>query len=103
MSTKVINCGTFMRRKSDEIHYQPAIGIIYSDGSVEGHLLDTSIDRFHENPKEREEQPINMREFLDQLEQLGEHGLDFREAVLNHLRSSKINEQTKQIILKAIE
>jgi hypothetical protein len=38
----VFNAGTFMRRASDEIDYRPMVGILYEDGTVEPHYLDTS-------------------------------------------------------------
>jgi len=101
--TKVINCGGLIRRKSDEIDYQPKVGILYDDGSVQRHRLDTSIDKFHEDAAERKEVPLNMAEFIEGLEALGEHGLNFREAVENHLRTEEVEERTKEIILRALE
>jgi len=101
--TAVLNCGGFIRRKSDEINYVPTIGLIYSDGSVERKRLNTLGDVFHENPEDRKEVPLNMAQFIEGLEALGEHGLNFREAVENHLRTDEIDEKTKEIILKALE
>jgi predicted phosphodiesterase len=99
----VCNVGGFIRRKSDEIDYAPSVGVIYSDGSVVRKPLDTSIDKFHDIEEQREEVPLNLKEFIDKLEGLGEHGLNFREAVENHLRTEDISPATKQIILKALE
>lgn len=99
----IINTGTFIRRKSDEIDYQPCIGVLLSDGSIKRKKLDTSGDRFHTDAKKRDEMPFNMRDFVDQLEGLGEHGLDFREAVLKHLKDSELPKKTKEIMLKALE
>ena len=99
----VLNCGGFIRRKSDEIDYSPRVGVIFSDGSVKRKKLDTSIDRFHPVLKDQKEIPLNMKAFLEELEGLGEHGLNFREAVENHLKKEKIGEETKEIILQALE
>jgi hypothetical protein len=101
--TTVFNCGGFIRRKSDEMDYHPAVGILMDDGSIREHLLDTSADKFHENTRAKEDVPVNMKEFIDGLEALGEHGLNFREAVENYLHDQKINEQTKRIILQALD
>ena len=99
----VINTGGFIRRKSDEIDCRPQVGILMSDGVIKPHLLDTHIDHFHEKVTEREELPINMKEFIDGLENLGEHGLNFKEAVENHLRTADLDERTKQIILGSLD
>lgn len=99
----VLNCGGFIRRKSDEIAYKPQVGLLMSDGSIEVKYLDTSKDRFHENPKEREESAFDMAAFVEGLEQLGEHGLNFREAVEHWLRKEEISKETKQIILRCLE
>lgn len=97
----IFNCGGFIRRKSDEIDYKPQVGIIYSDGSVMPHFLDTSIDQFQPDVEKRQEVPVNLKAFLDTLENLGEQALDFREAVMQHL--SEVDEKTGQIILKSME
>lgn len=102
--TDVINCGTFIRRKSDEEDYHPAIGILFDDGTIERrYCLDTSIDKFHANAKVREAIAVNMAQFINQLENLGEHGLNFEEAVRNHLRGEEFDDETKKIILQALE
>ena len=101
--TTVLNCGTFIRRKSDEIKYKPSVGFIYSDGSIKREYLDTSGDVFHDKPEERQDVPLDMQAFIEQLQELGEHGLNFREAVENHLRKADMDEETKQIILEAIK
>jgi len=102
-SCNVINTGGFIRRKSDEINYQPSVGILYSNGTVVRYFLDTETDRFHVKEEQPEEVPINMQEFIKGLEELGEHGLNFREAVENHLRNEEVDKRTKQIILEALE
>jgi len=100
---RVLNVGGFIRRKSDELDYEPAVGIIYSDGTVKRRRLDTSIDRFHEPGKARKEIPFDMKAFLDGLEGLGEHGLDFQEAVKNYLELEKVPAATTEIILAAMQ
>lgn len=99
----IINCGGFIRRKSDEIDYRPAIGILYSDGSIEREFLDTSIDKFHEKEELAKGSTFDLKEFIDGLESLGEQDLNFREAVENHLRSEEVDDEVKSIILKSME
>lgn len=99
----VFNCGTFLRRKTDEIPLEPSVGMIYSDGSIERIKLDTSKDKFHQEEKARISPGIDMKSFIDGLEKLGEHGLNFREEVENFLRKEEIEPDTKQIILSALD
>lgn len=96
-------CGTFIRRKTDEIDYAPGVGIIYSDGTVKRKRLDTSGDLFHAQAKDRPETAFNMKEFIERLEELGEHGLDFKEAVENHLKTEDVHPKVKEIILAALD
>lgn len=100
--TVVLNVGGFIRRRSDEVAYEPSIGIIYNDGVVEQKRLDTSIDTFHKISKGKEEIPLNVKEFIQGLESLGEHGLNFKEAVENHLRSEEIDKEIKEIIIRCL-
>lgn len=98
---QVLNIGGFIRRKSDEISRKPSIGIIYHDGTVEQYPLDTSFDVFHEDAETRKEVPIDMQTFIKGLEDLGEHGLNFVEAVEQYLRKEGVPNETKEIILRA--
>jgi len=100
---RILNPGTFIRRKSDEINYKPKVGLLYNDGTVSRVELDTSKDRFEVIRPDRKEAPFNMRNFLSQLEGLGEHGLDFREAIKNHLETDDIEDKVKEIILEALD
>lgn len=42
----IFNCGTFMRRRIDEINYQPVIGVLGQSGVVYPYKLDCSADEF---------------------------------------------------------
>lgn len=99
----VFNSGTFIRRKSDEKDHTPAVGLLADNGSIAKEYLDVQIDEFHDTVEDRDEQAIDMSGFISELNKLGEHGLDFREAVKNHLRREEIHPATKEIILKAME
>lgn len=100
----VANMGGFIRRKSDELDRQPSVGLLYSDGTVKRHKLDTSGDRFHDAPAStRPELAVDMAAFISGLEKLGEHGLDFREAVKRHLETEDLSDEAKQIIKEALE
>lgn len=99
----VLNNGTFIRRKADEQTYRPQIGALLEDGTWKQVLLDTTGDKFVPEAKDRPEITFDMREFLAELNWLGDEGLDFKEVVVKHLRSDQdLNEETKNIIMEAV-
>lgn len=100
--TWVMNCGGFIRRKADEKDYRPRVGLLYSNGEVEQHCLELD-DVFHDDAVERDAQAFDMRAFISGLEGLGEQGLDFKEAILQHMEREKTDDATRQIILAALE
>lgn len=100
----VVNTGGFIRRKSNEVTYQPRVAYLMSDGTVESVELKTSRDKILAGLIERDDEaPVGMHEFIRSVEELGEHGLNFTEAVENYLRQSDLKKPAKEIILKAIE
>ena len=102
-STDIFNCGTLMRRKSDEIDYKPQIGLLYSDGSVEPYYLDTSQDKYLDVVSvEDSMEDLNMKSFIEELEKLGDTDLDFTEAIKYYLQKNKISKSIQNIIIKAM-
>jgi DNA repair exonuclease SbcCD nuclease subunit len=83
----VFNCGTFLRRKSDEQDYRPAVGLVLSDGTIQTHYLDTSMDQFVDVRDDVEtlalglSAKIHLQQLIDDLSSLGEEGVNFVEAI----------------------
>ena len=103
--TTVFNCGTLMRRKSDEINYKPQVGLLLESGKVVPHYLDISEDKYIESdeiPVETEEE-LDMSSFMQELERLGKTALDFMDAMKQFLHAGKTSDEAKQIILDAME
>jgi DNA repair exonuclease SbcCD nuclease subunit len=103
--TTIYNCGGFIRRKTDEMNYTPRVGIIYNDGSVKHRFLDINGDKFHklEVAQDREKEAFDMRDFLEQLEGLGEQATDFREAVRGFLRENSVPKGVEALTLSALD
>lgn len=100
----VFNCGTLMRRTIAERQYQPQIGILFYDGSVLALELDCSSDLFLEDDTCSEILNIpNMQEFLEELSSIGAKGLDFVAAVEDFLKSTKVGNRIRKIILESLE
>jgi DNA repair exonuclease SbcCD nuclease subunit len=102
--TTVFNCGTLQRRKSDEIGYKPQVGLLYSDGSVKPHYLDTSSDIIEETSSSREvKEDMELEEFLGELTKLQDSSLDFEETMKRVLRDRKPPKQVRQLVLEAMK
>jgi len=103
--TTIFNCGTLMRRKSDEIDYKPQVGLLLESGEVVPHYLDISKDKYLETIEEEEVNPeLDMKSFIEELEKLDETAFDFAERMKQFLQQTKkISTQAKQIILNAME
>ena len=103
-TTTVINCGTLMRRKADEIDYRPMVGLIHQSGKVTPYFLDTSKDIIErtDEPEPQEENP-DLKAFLDDLVSLENTTLDFVEAVKRTLARVKPSALVRQILLGAMD
>lgn len=104
---KILNCGTFFVRKSDEKGYRPRVGLLYEDGSVELRYLESVR---HDVYLEKEEEPeiieasrTEARKVIDELKALGSDKLDFREAVLRYLEKSDATSDVRAFVLGAID
>jgi len=102
--TTIFNCGTLMRRKSDEIDYQPQVGLLLESGEVISHYLDTSQDKYISAAEAIVKETLEMGEFMDELEKLGKTALDFVDAMKEYMhRAGRMSSEAKEIILNAME
>jgi len=103
--TTIFNCGTLMRRKSDEVDYKPQVGLLYSDGSVEPHYLDISKDKHltADEVKEAKLEEVDMEIFAEELRKLGSSALDFSESMKQFWTKNKTPKKVKDLILEAME
>ncbi len=101
----VLNNGTFMRRRADEINYHPCVGLIYSDGSVVRQRLDTSKDVFVENAHQLVNSERKIKQFVDDLGKTIKVGVDFESAVRRELERLEKPEREwmSKIVLSAME
>lgn len=101
----VMNTGTLLRRKIDEINYKPQVGLLHEDGSITPHFLDTSEDKFIdiEEAREKEQLEIDADEFLKELKGLGSDSLDFRHAVNTHMGREEVNPEVRTLVTESLE
>jgi DNA repair exonuclease SbcCD nuclease subunit len=100
--TTVLNCGGFIRRKSDELDYRPSVGILHADGSIKLHHLDTRKDEFRTPEEMAEVAEADMAGFVDELSRLGEHDMDFRQSVRIAAETMDLSGPVKEKVLKCL-
>ncbi len=102
--TTIFNCGSLMRRNSDQIDYQPQVGLLYDDGSIEPYALDISEDKHLAISQGLlSDDSLNMKSFIEELEKLDSTDLDFQEVMEQYLKKNKIKKPIRNIILKAMK
>jgi hypothetical protein len=101
---EVINCGGFYRAKSDEVMYQPQVGVLDSDGSIRRKFLDVSKDEWEEDVLKAAQTPaVSVEELMELLDEAGDAAYDFAEAVVRRMERLKVSESVRKIVLKALE
>lgn len=99
-ATTIFNCGTLMRRASDEENYRPQVGLLLKDGSVVPHYLDISRDKHLTKAEEKiKTKELDIKAFFSELEKLGDSILDFKKALLRATN----DKQVKEILIEAME
>lgn len=104
--TYIFNCGSLMRRNSDQINHRPRVGLIHLDGSVESHYLDCSKDIISATAgllERASETPISLARLQEQLKQLQGSTLDFIAVLRQTMDREDITPEVRQIIEEAIE
>lgn len=93
--TRVINCGTLMRRRSDEASYEPRVGLIHESGNTTTHQL--SIKNEILTALEDVPEDEGFTGFVDKLAELEASGLSFREALVIALKDKKVSKLVREI------
>ena len=99
----IFNHGGFMRRKSDEIGYAPGYGVLYSDGSVERVLFDTSKERWIDDLSSAKSVEVvegHITDFIKELKSGSSDTLDFRAALERYLSLYTVSDGAKRILLE---
>lgn len=92
----IVNCGTMLRRKADEINYAPAIWVLHRSGRLDKEYLDISLDVIA-RVKEAgiEEDSEDLRTLVAELRCMRHDPLDFVSAYKRALR--KEGEQVREV------
>lgn len=104
--THVLNCGGFMRRKSDQADYEPKVGLLWSNGDVTRVRLDTSQDVMIDRGKivkAVNDDPAFLASFLDSVNDLCETNVNFGQAVLQYIEKTDLRADVKRAVIEAME
>lgn len=101
------NCGTFMRRKSDEKEYAPQIGLLCASGNILTHRLSTRgeiLQTVEEDLEGRWSRTSHeMDDFINGLRDVMRHSFDFIEAIEILISQKSINNDAKKILLEVLD
>lgn len=100
----VINTGTLMRRRMDEISYQPKVGLLHRDGTITRHALDCSQDVFidAEDVVELASEAVDASELVEALLATADTHLDFLDS-LRHVVKKLPKTETRHILTEIME
>jgi DNA repair exonuclease SbcCD nuclease subunit len=104
----VMNCGSLMRRKSNEANHHPRVGLLRSNGRVESYNLNVDDDLLTqtvslEQEKMDEEESKEVSTFIEDLSNLEASDLSFREAVIQTMKAKNVSVEVRETILEAME
>lgn len=101
---KIINCGGFMLRNSDEADRHPFVGLLCRDGSIKKHMLDTSEDIIDLTVPADNDDELDASAFVDEMNEVAEAvGFRFEDVVREWLKRNKVGAETQQLMLEALE
>lgn len=103
--TRVVNCGTPIRRKSNEADYAPRVWLIRASGRVTSVRLSTTDDVLTRTVTESQEDVYDadgIEDFIEGLAKMEASGLNYRETVLAAMKKFRVPPATRDVLLEAM-
>lgn len=99
----IVNCGSLMRRTSDQMEYEPTITILYSDGTAKPQKIDTKGEFFRALKKQESEAKVyDMEELMESIDKLRGVSFDFRATMKRCITTEEIDPNVAKEILEAM-
>lgn len=101
----IINCGTFIKRRMDEIDYEPQVGLLHLQGNITIHKLDTQIDTFIDPDEALSiiEHAVDAADLLEELGKLGSKVVDFVEAVNQFCERNNVAKGVRKLLTEIMK
>ncbi|MFH0766606.1 MAG: metallophosphoesterase [Bacillota bacterium] len=100
----ILNCGSFIRCKSNEMDYKPFIGMILEDGSVTRYYLNTSKDKWIDPIEDTFPiSTVGLKNLMEELRDISIDHLDFKEAINRYLKDNDVNPNVQKILTSVID
>lgn len=101
----IINPGTVMRRRADEIEHKPCVGILYDSGRIEKKYLNVTGDRLLEGDRLKKLAAvidIDMDDFIKEVDSLVERGIDLGQATREYCDRFEVKRSVRKLLLKSL-
>jgi len=102
---RVMNCGGFIPRKSDERDMKPWFGVLDSRGDIEPVFLDLSGDKWldEEALLRKVDETLDLRDLVNGLESLGVDALDFADVLIRYLDQHKVSSTIRRLVTSSLD
>lgn len=102
---RVLNCGGFMARKSDERNAKPSFGCLYDDGKVERVSFDISEDKWidSDGPAVDLGLQIDIGSLASELAALEGDTLDFVDLLTHYLDDQNVDQDVRRLVVQALD
>ena len=103
--SRFVNCGTMIRRRSNEKGLQPCVWLLYEDKTIESVDLSITKDRFLDVSEEKHKERIqnyDIVRFIKELNKLGLPTLDFVEALRQYFDKHRTPESVQKCLMECV-
>lgn len=96
----IYNTGGPLNRNSDEKGVKRHVGLVFDDGSVDKHYLNTSSERWKDAEDALTDPAAKLTdtEFITDLAAVGPEFLDFVSSVMRHLRKKNVRDEVQRLV-----
>ena len=101
----IMNCGTFIRRRTDERNYNPRVGLLQRNGQFVPYMLDILSDKFIDvgSIETAVNRAIDAADFIRELSGIGSCVVDFVQALEQFCSKNKIDKHIREVITRILE
>jgi len=104
---RVMNCGAFIRRKSNEMVLTPSVGMLHSNGTITRHFLDVSEDQWSDVGQEiadiESSLQMDLSGFIEELVKARDTGWNWEITVDSWISGNNIDKDVAAIMKKAVK